>query len=476
MASSENQSIAPQTNETDELNRAITGRGLYFYVLGDVLGSGIYALVGVMALQVGGAFWTSFAIGVGSAMLTGLAYAELITKYPRAGGASTFVHRAFKNRVLTFFVTFAMVAASLSAGGALSLAFSDYFSELLDPVVGIPILLTAVIFMILLAYINFRGISESVKVNIAMTLTEVTGLVIVLAIGIFVIFGEDADFGRPFEFNSDGNPAALALTGAAIAFFAMSGFENSANVAEEVQNPSKVFPRSLLGGMATAGIIYLVISFIASIVTPTGLLAKSDVALLEVVRTGLPSFPSWLFAAIACIAIANTTLVQSITMSRIMYGMGKERIVPRVFSRTNHSRRTPWVAIIFTTAIALVLMVTVGVEGVDVLATATVIFLLAVFTMVCLCGLILRRDTVEHEHYQAPTFLLGLGIAVNLALLAYTVFEDIKALVNDELDGPLYSTTVVCGLLIAVGLVLFVINTATQRKLDPADDDARQVR
>ncbi|HYO33584.1 MAG TPA: hypothetical protein VES21_12105, partial [Nocardioidaceae bacterium] len=146
------------------------------------------------------------------------------------------------------------------------------------------------------------------------------------------------------------------------------------------------------------------------------------------------------------------------------------------FSRTNHSRRTPWVAIIFTTAIALVLMVTVGVEGVDVLATATVIFLLAVFTMVCLCGLILRRDTVEHEHYQAPTFLLGLGIAVNLALLAYTVFEDIKALVNDELDGPLYSTTVVCGLLIAVGLVLFVINTATQRKLDPADDDARQVR
>ena len=342
MASLEQQPTSPKTAHTEELNRAITGWGLYFYVLGDVLGSGIYVLVGVIALAVGGAFWTSFAIGVAAAMLTGLAYAELITKYPRAGGASSFTHRAFNNRILTFFVTFAMVAASLSAGGALALAFSAFFAELLVSVVTIPIVLTGVIFMILLAYVNFRGISESVKVNIAMTLTEVTGLVIVLAIGIFVIFGDDADFGRPFEFNSDGNPVALALSGSVLAFFAMSGFENSANVAEEVQNPSKVFPRSLLGGMATAGIIYLVIAFIASIVTPTEVLGDSEVALLEVVRTGLPEFPEWLFALIACIAIANTTLVQSITMSRIMYGMGREHIVPRIFSRTHHSRRTPW--------------------------------------------------------------------------------------------------------------------------------------
>ncbi|HEY9351113.1 MAG TPA: amino acid permease, partial [Acidothermales bacterium] len=105
MADTHRESIAEKTaHQSEELNRAITGRGLYFYVLGDVLGSGIYALVGVMALQVGGAFWTSFAIGVAAAMLTGLAYAELITKYPRAGGASTFAHRAFHNRTITFLV------------------------------------------------------------------------------------------------------------------------------------------------------------------------------------------------------------------------------------------------------------------------------------------------------------------------------------------------------------------------------------
>ncbi len=465
MAYSERQTISQQAPEP-ELHRAITGRLLYFYVLGDVLGSGIYALVGVMALQVGGAFWMSFAIGVSAAMLTGLAYAELITKYPRAGGASSFAHRAFSIPLITFLVTFAMVAASLSSAGALSLAFTGYFLELLDPVLSLPVLATAAVFILLLAVVNYRGISESVKANVAMTLTEVTGLVIVLGIGALVIIKGDADFSRPFEFN-DGNPALLVLTGSVLAFFAMSGFENSANVAEEVQNPSKVFPRALLGGMITAGIVYLVIAFLASLVTSAEVLGDSDVALLEVVQTGMPSFPSWLFAAIACVAITNTCLVQLITMSRIMYGMGREDVVPRVFSRTHHARRTPWVAIIATTAVVLVIMLTVGEGGVATLANSTVQFLLAVFTVVCACGLVLRRDAVDHEHYEAPKALLALGVVVNLALFSYVVITDIRDLARGDLE-VLESSTVVCTILLAVGLVLYGINAVGRRKLDAA--------
>jgi basic amino acid/polyamine antiporter, APA family len=421
--------------QPEELDRAITGRLLYFYVLGDVLGSGIYALIGVVALEVGGAIWAAFAVGVGAAMLTGLAYAELITKYPRAGGASSFTHRAFDKPFVTFLVTFAMVSASMASAGALALAFGGYFLELVDPVVGLPLLATGVVFVVVLAYVNFRGISESVKANVAMTLTEVTGLVIVLVVGLLVIFKGDGDFGRPFELN-DGNPAALVLTGSFLAFFAMS-------------------------------VVYLIISFLASVVTETEVLAKSEVALLDVVRTGVPEFPSWLFAAIACIAITNTCLVQLITMSRIMYGMGREEVVPRVFSRTHHSRRTPWVAIIATTAVVLGLLVTVGETGVNTLANATVIFLLAVFAVVCVCGLMLRRDTVEHEHYTAPSVVLGIGIVVNLGLLGYAVYTDLRDLADGTVswDG---SSVVVTLILLGVGLVLFLVNAATSsgRRID----------
>ena len=458
-------SVETVIDQPEGLSRAITAPLLYFYVLGDVLGSGIYALVGVMAGQVGGAFWTSFAIGVAAAMLTGFAYAELITKYPQAAGAALYVNRAFDNRFFTFLVTFATVAASLAATGALALAFSGYFLELLVALLSVPLLLAAFVFVILLALINFRGISESVKVNLAMSITELTGLALVLGIGVLVFASGNADLNRPFQFNEGGNPALLALAGAAIAFFAMTGFENAANVAEEVQDPSRVYPRALLGGMATAGVIYLIIAFIASTVVPTGRLAGSEVALLEVVRTGLPAFPGWLFAIVACIAISNTCLVALITNSRIMYGMAKEGIVPRIFARTHHTRRTPWVAIIFTTLIALILIVGVGEEGVGTLANATVVFLLAVFALVCLCGIILRRDAVEQEHYTAPTAILYLGVVVNVALLLYVLVTDIQDLAAGEI-GVRESVVVVCVVMLLVGLALYFVNNVAQRRLD----------
>ena len=232
-----------------------------------------------------------------------------------------------------------------------------------------------------------------------------------------------------------------------------------------------MFPRSLLGGMVTAGVIYLVIAFLASLVTSADVLGDSEVALLEVVKTGMPSFPSWLFAAIACVAITNTCLVQLITMSRIMYGMGREDVVPRVFSRTHRTRRTPWVAIIATTIVVVVIMLTVGEGGVATLASATVSFLLAVFTVVCVCGLVLRRDPVEHEHYEAPKVLLGLGVVVNFALFSYFVFTDVRNLARGDLE-VLESSTVVAGILLAVGLVLYVVNQMTRSKLDGASPGA----
>lgn len=452
-------------DQPEQLHRAITASLLFFYVLGDVLGSGIYALVGTMAGQVGGAFWTSFAVGVTAAMLTGFAYAELITKYPQSAGAALYVNRAFESRFFTFLVAFATVAASLAATGALALAFSGYFLELLRTLLSVPLLLAALVFVVVLALINFRGISESVKVNLAMSVTELSGLALVLVIGVVVLFSGDANLARPFEFNEGGNPALLALTGAVLAFFAMTGFENAANVAEEVQNPSRVYPRALLGGMAAAGVIYLIIAFVAAMVTPTGRLADSEVALLEVVRTGFPAFPGWVFAIIACIAITNTCLVALITNSRIMYGMAREGIVPRIFARTHHTRRTPWVAIIFTTVIALILIVGVGEQGVSTLANATVAFLLAVFALVCLCGIVLRRDAVEQEHYTAPTALLYLGVVVNVALLLYVLVTDIQSLVAGDI-GVRESVVVVCVVMLLVGLGLYFINNVAQRRLD----------
>ncbi|HEY0773861.1 MAG TPA: APC family permease, partial [Nocardioidaceae bacterium] len=294
-----------QEARPDRLKRSITGKLLFFYVLGDVLGSGIYALVGVMAAEVGGAFWTSFLVGITVALLTGFAYAELITKYPQAAGASLYVSKAFKNNFLTFVVTFCMLSASIAAAGALALVFGgDYFQSF----VSLPQTWVAAGFIVILALLNFRGITESVWATVLMTIVEFAGLLIVLAVGAAVIGSGDADFSRPFEFNP-GNTGLVVLGGAAVAFFAMTGFENAANVAEETHKPNKVFPRALLGGMVVAGLLYLLVSFTAAMVAPTDKIAGSESALLEVVKAGPIPIPALLFSAIALVAVTNTTLV-----------------------------------------------------------------------------------------------------------------------------------------------------------------------
>ena len=122
--------IPHQDEEDGELKRSITGRLLFFYTLGDVLGSGIYVLIGLVAAAVGGAFWIAFALGVTVAAITGAAYAELVTKYPQAAGASLYVNKAFGNRPLTFLITVSFLAASMAASGSLAVGFASYFDTL----------------------------------------------------------------------------------------------------------------------------------------------------------------------------------------------------------------------------------------------------------------------------------------------------------------------------------------------------------
>src|SRR5215212_4193070 len=147
-------SAAEEILAHSELKRSITTKQLYFYVVGDVLGSGIYVLVGLVAAAVAGAFWMAF--------LAGLAYAELVTKYPQAAGASLYINKAFRSPVLTFFITICMLSANMAAVGSLASGFVRYFSGL----VGLSeesiwrATIVALVFIAIITLINLIGITE----------------------------------------------------------------------------------------------------------------------------------------------------------------------------------------------------------------------------------------------------------------------------------------------------------------------------
>jgi len=460
-----------------ELKRSITGRLLFFYVLGDVLGSGIYVLIGLVAGAVGGAFWIAFAVGVTVATITGLAYAELVTKYPQAAGAALYVNKAFRSHPLTFLITVCMLSASFAAAGSLATGFSAYFAEIWSLP---PALLVTLLFIVVLAAVNFIGITESVVANLVMTLVEIAGLVIVMVIGVVYVVQGKADFAMLADFNAEGNPVFAVIAGVALAFFAMTGFENAANVAEETVDPAKTFPRALVGGMVAAGVIYVLVAMTAALTVPIGTLQKSDAALLEVVKAGILPVPvgvmTILFAVIAMVAITNTTLVAVVTQSRILYGMAKEDVVPGAFGKIHASRRSPWFALIFAALVVCGLLLIgwllnnagVGVDVVARLAAVTVIFTLFIYALVIISALKLRGHDEDDDTFHASTALLGVGILGNVVLLVYVVVDDPASLLW-------------CAGLLALGGALYAVehffgqrNRSGGRDRDGNDPAARQ--
>jgi basic amino acid/polyamine antiporter, APA family len=281
---------ATDSRRVGELKRAISPSMLILFVVGDILGAGIYARVGAVAGEVGGAIWVSFLVGIGIAALTAIAYGELASKYPAAGGAALFVHKAFGSPVLTFVIAFAVLASGVASAGAVARVFGGRY---LQEFVSVPALPVAILFLLLLALVNLRGISESIKLNMFLTVVELSGLLLIIAVGIVALAGGHGDPGRAFTFKPDVNAVIAVLAGAAIAFYACLGFEDVANVAEEAENPVRMLPIALIAGLGIAGLIYIAVSFTAAMVVDPRTLAGSSGPLLEVVKAGrCPSRPA----------------------------------------------------------------------------------------------------------------------------------------------------------------------------------------
>ena len=437
------------TADIGELKRTIGPGMLLLFVVGDILGAGIYARVGAVAGEVGGATWAPFIVALIVAAMTALSYTELVTKFPGAAGAALYINRAFRMPFLTFLVAFAVIASGISSAAAVSRAFGgNYLQALVGEAFTVPAIPVALLFLIVVALINFRGISESVKVNMALTLIEMSGLLLIILIGAIVLAGGGGNPGRAFTFKEGVSVPLALLGGAIVAFYAFLGFEDAVNVAEECKQPNRIFPRALLGGLAIAAVIYILVAFTASMVVPPETLASSSGPLLEVVRSGPIPVPLQLFSLIALLAIANTALINMIMGSRVIYGMAKQGIVPAFLGRTHEERKTPWVAIIFTTVIALALAAT---GNLGQLADTTVLLLLVVFTMVNVAVLVLRKQPVEHEHFTTPTVLPILGAISCLGLLT-----------QQNLD-----IWVRAAILMVIGLALWVVNMAVGRRVDP---------
>jgi amino acid transporter len=391
---------------------------LVIYGVGDMLGAGVYGLIGKVAGVMGNAVWLAFVASMVAAALTGLSYASLGSRHPRAAGVAYIAQRAFGLPFLSYLLGLAVVASGLTSLAAGARAFAGYFLGLLDIGASAGALSAVVIaYIAVLTFINFRGMRESTWLNALCTTVEAGGLFIIIAVGMRFWGGVNYLETPAAATAGGGITFPLVLSGAVLTFYSFVGFEDMINVTEEVKNPERNFPIAVVAAIAITSVIYIAVAVTAVSVVPHAELAASDQPLVEVVKRAAPWFPSAAFSFIALFAITNTGLLNYIMGSRLVYGLARQGLVPRALGAVHPVRHTPHRAIFALLLIVLILALSGNIAQ---LASATSTLLLGVFIVVNASLIVLQRRPAEPRGlFEIPTIIPIGGILMCGVILSH---------------------------------------------------------
>jgi APA family basic amino acid/polyamine antiporter len=356
------------------------------YGIGIILGAGIYAIIGEGAGIAGNSLWISFIFAALIASFTGLSYAELSSMYPKAAAEYVYTKKAFNKESLSFMIGWVFIAAGIVSAATVSMAFAGYFSYLF----GTEIIPIAVGLILILSLLNFIGIKESARVNLISTIIEVSGLVIIIVLGMNFIGSAGINY---FEM-PNGFHGLLAAT--ALIFFAFIGFEDIANISEETKNARSVIPKALLISLVVSTILYILVSLSAVSIMDWQALASSNAPLTDVAVHAMGPSAILLISIIALFATGNTVLILLIAVSRVLYGVSKNKALPSIFSKIHLKRRTPYISI-FTIMFLAMVATTLGKIKLVAELTNIGIFIIYLFVNLSLIVLRFRKPHVRRE-------------------------------------------------------------------------------
>ncbi|MCU0548837.1 MAG: APC family permease [Leptolyngbya sp. Prado105] len=399
--------------DSTSLKRVFGLPALVIYGVGDILGAGIYAVIGDITKPSASLVWVSFIVAMVVAAFTALSYAELGGRLPRCGGVAHFVHQAFRTEWLSVLVGWLMFCTCLVSMATISKAFAGYLMASLP---GLPEWFLIISLFAALGYVNFRGMKESSLLNLICTVVEVSGLLIVILVAGSFLFGGAAAAAAPVTFTEPALGWTGIINGASIAFYAFIGFEDIVNVAEEVKDPERNVPRGIVLSLAIAGVIYIAVSWLAVQVLNPAELSASNAPLLSVVSRAQPNFPKLIFTLIPIFAVMNTALLNFVTASRLVFGMAREGLIPAWAGKLHPERATPYRAILVILAIVTVIALA-GTR--ELLAGTTATLILIMFVLTNLSLLVIKQREPIISGFRVPIAVPVIAMLLNLVLIVY---------------------------------------------------------
>jgi APA family basic amino acid/polyamine antiporter len=399
-----------QPSERSQLKRQLGLFELTATGVGIILGAGIYVLIGEAAGIAGNGVWLPFLISAVAAAFTGLSYAELASRYPKAGATFEYTRQAFGPRT-GFVAGWTMMFAAVIQVSAVGIGFSGYFAEIYD-VPRIPLTFGLIG---LSAIVLWLGVRESVTLGISFALIELLGLL--LAISVSARFVGDVDY---LEFAGG---FSEVMRGSALLFFAFLGFEQMANMAEETKEPTRNLPRSIIISVSVVTLIYMLVAITSVSAVDWRELAASDAPLGVVVERSTGAELSSVLSVIALFATANTVLFGMMAASRQVFGMARVGAMPVALARLAHGRTTPIAAIVLVAVASALFSLAGDVGQVAQMSNAAVLIAFVLVNASLLkigAGGEASTRVASRWNVRGLGVVPSLGLATSIIMLAYT--------------------------------------------------------
>lgn len=379
-----------------ELKRTLGFWDVLMFGVGGIVGAGIYAIIGKAAGLGGNMLWLSFVIAAVVALLTGLSYAEFVSRYPDSGGSFEYIKQGL-GRKTAFFMSIFMAFTGIVAAAAISISFADYLSRL----ISFPSWAIVIAIIAFMAFFNIIGAKYSSYYNSFATVVTLIGLAAVVVVSI-------PEIGTTPLLQTNNRGWTGLLAGGALIFFSYIGFEDLVKMAEETKNPKKNMPKAIIMSGLIVLLIYVLIAISAVSVLGWEELSKSNGPLAAVIEAKLGAWGATTLVIIALFATSKTILSNILGTSRLLYDVARdsEKEWLQKFTTISGIGNAPNYAII---AISIVAMGFGLIGNLKVVASISNIFIFIVFGMVNIALLNLRYKK-RKETDKKPPFYIRLNV------------------------------------------------------------------
>lgn len=404
--------------KTTKLERKLGIVVVTIFGLGNIVGAGIYALIGKVAGEAGMATPFTFLAAMIVAAFSALSFAELSSRLPYSEGATAYVNTAFKKRYISIAVGLIMAIAIVVSAATLARAFGGYLNAATG--LGIPAgsALIIIVFGILVSF----GIEESTRVFAIHTLFEIFGLALI------IWFGRNSfgHYAQQFSLTAHISSVGVGgiISGVFLAFYAFIGVEDIVHLAEETKQARRIIPLAIIISISFATVLYFLVSIVTVSTVPIAQLNQSN-APLSLVFQSVSHFPGWFIALIALTASAGGVLAHLISGSRLFYGMSKRGLISERMSNVSLKHRAPLLAISIVVLLSLLLAVFIDIKF---LATTTSFLILLVFAFVniSLVALKLKHVKANSSHFKVPVIVPVLGFVSCILLVGFQIVSMLR--------------------------------------------------